>query len=84
MIDVGLVKLILLSLLMVGMVRLFVVVFLGDGQTGPAIGRLMKRLNASSGMGAATKSGASQRRTRSNSEPLRLLDGGRVSRAIRS
>jgi hypothetical protein len=62
MIEVTLAKLILLSLSIVGVLRLFVVVFLGDGQTGPAIGRFMKRLNASSNMGAVRESGASQRR----------------------
>ena len=62
MIDVALVKLILLSLLMVGVVRLFVVMFLGDGQAGPVIGGFLKRLHASSDVGAVRGSGASQRR----------------------
>jgi hypothetical protein len=48
MTDVALIKLLLLSFSMVGVLRLFVVAFVGDCQAGPAIGRILRRLNAAS------------------------------------
>jgi hypothetical protein len=61
MTDDALVKLLFLSLAMVGAVRLVVVVFVGDHQEGPAIGRIKRRLNVSSGIDVEKEFGARER-----------------------
>jgi hypothetical protein len=43
MTGLALIKVLLLSLSMVGLERLFVVVFLGDSRVGPVIGRIRRR-----------------------------------------
>jgi hypothetical protein len=50
-----LIKLLLLSLAMLGAVRLLVVVFLGDCQTGPAFSRILRRPNVFSEGNAGKK-----------------------------
>lgn len=47
MTGLALIKVLLLSLSMVGLERLFVVVFLGDSRVGPAIGRIKRRRDVS-------------------------------------
>ena len=44
MIELALVKILLFSVLMLGAIRLFVVVFLGDSSKGPAIGAISRRI----------------------------------------
>ena len=48
MTGLALVKVLLLSLMMVGLARLFVVVFFGDSRVGPAISRIKPRPKVSS------------------------------------
>ncbi len=40
--ELSLIKLLLGSVLMLCVLRLFIVAFLGDGQAGPVIGRLLR------------------------------------------
>ncbi len=47
MTSLALIKVLLLSLSMVGLARLFVIVFLGDSRVGPAIGRIRRRQDVS-------------------------------------
>jgi hypothetical protein len=61
MTEVSLFKLLLFSLSMLGVVRLLVVVFLGDDQAGPAIYRIMWRRNASWGNDAEKRKNAGER-----------------------
>ena len=44
--ELSLIKLLLVSVSMLCVIRLFVVAFLGDAQAGPAIGRLLRGGNA--------------------------------------
>lgn len=57
---VALIKLLLLSLSIVGVVRLLVVAFVGDDKVGPAIGRIMRRLKTSSGIDARKQEDSSE------------------------
>jgi hypothetical protein len=61
MTEVSLFKLLFFSLSMLGVVRLLVVVFLGDDQTDPAIYRIMQRWNASRGNDAENRKNAGER-----------------------
>lgn len=58
---VALIKLLLLALSVVGAVRLLVVLFVGDYQSGPAIGRIMRYFRVSFGIGARKEQNASER-----------------------
>ena len=61
MTEVSLFKLLFFSLSMLGVVRVLVVVFLGDDQAGPAIYRIVRQLNVGSGNDAETRKNAGER-----------------------
>lgn len=58
---VALIKLLLLSLSIVGVVRLLVVAFVGDDKVGPGIGRIIRRFKVSFAIGAGKDQRASER-----------------------
>ena len=55
--ELSLIELLLGSISMLCVLRLFVVVFLGDGQAGPIIGRHLRRLDQSGNAGRASIKG---------------------------
>lgn len=60
--ELSLIKLLLGSVSMLCVLRLFIVAFLGDGQAGPAIGRLLRGLEAPPETEAKRQKGVRERR----------------------